>query len=126
MAYLAPNFFGSNPASDDLMVVLERLSQVHSATMANTGRLRALHETGTAERTAKAVSLSQKRTWGGSLLAAKYSPVNRPAPIKYRTAQPLPQHMINMLTVGAFGNDMAAVPSLVGLAAVSSASSDTS
>jgi hypothetical protein len=34
--------------------------------------------------------------------------------------------MIKMLTVGAFGNDMAAVPSLVGLAAVSSASSDTS
>jgi hypothetical protein len=30
--------------------------------------------------------------------------------------------MINMLTVGAFGNDMAAAPSLVGLAAASSAS----
>jgi hypothetical protein len=41
-------------------------------------------------------------------------------------AHPLPQQMINMLTVGAFGNDMAAVPSLVGLAAASSASSVTS
>jgi len=43
-----------------------------------------------------------------------------------RAAYPLPQHMIKMLTVGAFGNDMAADPSLVGLAAASSASSDMS
>ena len=41
-------------------------------------------------------------------------------------AHPLPQQMIKMLTVGAFGNDMAAAPSLVGLAAASSASSVTS
>jgi hypothetical protein len=41
-------------------------------------------------------------------------------------AYPLPQQMINMLTVGAFGNDMAAAPSLVALAAASSASSVTS
>jgi hypothetical protein len=33
-----------------------------------------------------------------------------------RAAYALPQQMIEMLTVGAFGNDMAAAPSLVGLA----------
>jgi hypothetical protein len=39
-----------------------------------------------------------------------------------RAAYALPQQMIEMLTVGAFGNDMAATPSLVGLAAASNAS----
>ena len=43
-----------------------------------------------------------------------------------RAAYALPQQMIEMLTVGAFGNDMAATPSLVGLAAASNASSDNS
>jgi hypothetical protein len=41
-----------------------------------------------------AIATRKSGHWGGSLWPRNTSPVNRPAPIKYRTAQPLPQHMI--------------------------------
>jgi len=65
-------------------------------------------------------ALGQKQPMSALPLKADMTTTNS------RAAYPLPQHMIKMLTVGAFGNDMAADPSLVGLAAASSASSDMS
>ena len=71
-------------------------------------------------------ALGHKRTFAPQKLMSALPPKADMTAANSRAAYALPQQMIEMLTVGAFGNDMAATPSLVGLAAASNASSDNS